>query len=190
MLERSVSFFTLTGNFSCSFNWECCLCFCISLTLWIERQLSTVVSKWCFYIKVSLCSLLLLLFSRSIMSDPLWPRGLQHTRLLCPSPSPRVCSNSCPLSWCCHPTILSFVIPFSCLQSFPASWAFLMSWLRASGGQSIWASASASVLPMNIQDWLSLGLTGFSFSIVVILTVKDFCVVSEAEVDVFFSEIL
>ena len=78
-----------------------------------------------FFIKVSLCSLLLLLFSSSVMSDSLRPHGLQHARLLCPSPSPRVCSNSCPLSWWCHPTILSFVISFSCLQSFPAAWSFL-----------------------------------------------------------------
>ena len=77
------------------------------------------------------------------------------------SPSPRACSNSCSLSWWCHPTITFSVIPFSsCLQSFPASGSFLMSQLFTSGGQSIRASASASVLPMNIQDWFSLGLTG------------------------------
>ena len=77
-----------------------------------------------------------------------------------PSPSPRVCSNSCPLSWWWHPIISSSLIPFSCLQSFPASGSFPMSWLFASGGQSIGASASASVLPMNTQDWSPLGLTG------------------------------
>ena len=91
----------------------------------------------------------------------LWPYGLQHARLPCPSPSPRVCSNSCPLSQWYYLTISSSVIPFSsCLQSYPVSGSFLMSWLFASGGQSIGASASALVLPMNIQDWFPLGLTG------------------------------
>ena len=103
-----------------------------------------------------------LLFSCSVVSDSLQPHGLQHTRLLCPSPSPRVCSNSCPLSWWYFPIILSSVIPFSsCLQYFPASRSFPMSRLFASGGQSIGASASASVPPMNIQDWSPLGWTGF-----------------------------
>ena len=89
-----------------------------------------------------------------------WPHWLQHTRLPCPSPSPRVCSNSCPVSWWCHPTISLFsVVPFSsCLQSFPASGSFPMNRLFASGDQSIGASASASVLPMNIQGWFPLGL--------------------------------
>ena len=96
---------------------------------------------------------LLMLFSCSVMSDSLRPPGLQHTRLPCPSASPELCSNSCPLSQGCHPTILSSVIPFfSCLQSFPAPESFPMSRLFASGGQSIRTSASASVLPMNIQD--------------------------------------
>ena len=95
------------------------------------------------------------------MSDSLWPHGLQHARLHCTSLSPRVCSNSCPLSQWCHPTISSSVLPFSsCLQSFPASGSFLMSWLFASGGQSIGASATATVLPMNIQGWFPLGWTG------------------------------
>ena len=83
---------------------------------------------------------------------------MQHARLPCPSPSPGACSNSCPLSQWCHPTISSSVVPFSCLQSFPASGPFLMSRLFTSGGQSI--GASASVLPMNIQDWYTLGLAG------------------------------
>ena len=87
--------------------------------------------------------------------------GLQHTRLPCPSPTPRACSNSCPLSQWCHPTILSSIFPFSsCLQSFPASGSFPMSQFFASGGQSIGASPSASVLPMNIQDLFPLQLTG------------------------------
>ena len=96
------------------------------------------------------------------MSKSLQSRGLQHKRLPCPSPSPRVFSNSCPSSQWCHPTILSSVVPFSsCLQSFPASGPFQMSWYFASGGQNIGASALASVLPMNIQDWFPLGLTGW-----------------------------
>ena len=87
--------------------------------------------------------------------------GLQHSRPPCPSPTPGVYSNSCSLSWWCHPTISSSVIPFfSYLQPFPASGSFLMSQLFASGCQSIGALASASVLPMNIQDWFPLGLTG------------------------------
>ena len=86
---------------------------------------------------------------------------LQHARLPCPSPSPGACSNSCPLSHWYHPTIWSSVIPFSsCLQSFPALGYFPMSHFFASGGQSIGASAPASVLPMNIQDWFTLGWTG------------------------------
>ena len=106
--------------------------------------------------------LLLLLFSCSVMSDYLWPHGLQHARLPCPSPSPRACSNSCPLSQWFPPTISSSVVPFSsCVQSFPASGSFLMSWFFASCGQS--TRVSASVLPMNIQDWFPLGLTGWIF---------------------------
>ena len=92
-------------------------------------------------------------FSYSVVSDSLWPRGLQHASLPCPSPTPEVYSNSCPLSRWCHPTISSPVIPFSShLQSFPASGSFPVSQFFASGGQSIGVSASASVLPVNIQD--------------------------------------
>ena len=95
------------------------------------------------------------------MSNSLWPHGLQHTRFPCPSLSRRVCSKSCPLGQWCHPTISSSVVPLSsCCQSFPASGSFPMSWLFASGGQNIGASASASVLSVNIQGWFSLGLTG------------------------------
>ena len=89
----------------------------------------------------------------------LQPHGLQLARLPCPSLSPGACSNSCPLSRWCHPTISSFFVPFSCLQFFPASGSFTGSRFFASGGQRIGASASASVLPMNIQDWFSLGMT-------------------------------
>ena len=103
---------------------------------------------------------LLLLFSNYVVST-LRSCGLQHTRLPCLSPSPGVCSSSYPLSRWCHPTISFSAIPFfSCLQSFPASGSFPVSWLFASGGQSIEASASASVLPMNVQGWFPLGLTG------------------------------
>ena len=93
------------------------------------------------------------------MSDSLWPRGLHHARPHCPSPTPRVYSNSSPLSLWCHPTISSFVIPFSHLQTFPASESFPMSQFFTSGAQSIRVSASTSVLPMNIQDWFPLGWT-------------------------------
>ena len=104
---------------------------------------------------------MLLSFSHSVVFDSLQSRGLQHARPPCPSPSPGVCSNSCPSSRWCHPTISSFVIPFSsCLQSFPASGSFPMNQLFTSGGQSIGVSASTSVLPMNIQDWYPLGWTG------------------------------
>ena len=134
----------------------------------------------------------------------LWPHGLQHARLPCPSLSSRACPNLCPLSQWCHPTILSSVIPFSsCLQSFPASGSFPMSQFFASGGQSAGVSASASVFPMNIQDWSPLGLTGlislqsnglsrvFSNTIVrkhqffFASTVKGFGIVNKAELDVF-----
>ena len=95
------------------------------------------------------------------MSSSLWHHGLQHSRLPCPSLSPGLCSNSCPLSWWWHPTISSTVVPFSsCPQSFLVSGSFPLSPLFTSGGQSIGASASASVLPMNIQGWFPLGLTG------------------------------
>ena len=88
--------------------------------------------------------------------------GLQHSRLPCPSPIPRACSNSCPLSQWCHPTIPSSAVPFSSrLQSFPASGSFQMNQFFTSGGQSIGVSASTSVLPMNIQDWFPLGWTGW-----------------------------
>ena len=96
------------------------------------------------------------------MSDSLQPHGLQHVRLPCPSLSPRVCSNSCPLNRWCYLTISSFAASFSfCLQSFPASEFFPMSQFFPSGGQRI--GASASVLPVNIQGWFSLGLTGLIF---------------------------
>ena len=95
------------------------------------------------------------------MPDSLWPHGLQHARLPCPSPSPGVYPSSCPLHWWCHPTISTSVTTFFfCLQSFSASGSFPMSPLFTSGGQSIGALVSASVLPMNIQGWFPLGFTG------------------------------
>ena len=97
------------------------------------------------------------MFSHWVLSKSLWLHGLQHVRLPCPSPTPRACSDSCPSSWWCDPTISSFVIPFSsCLQSFPPSRTFPMSRFFTSGGQSIGVSASVSILPMNIQDWFDL----------------------------------
>ena len=101
-------------------------------------------------------------FSRSVVSNSLWPHGLQYARPPCPSPTPGVYSNSCPLSRWCHPTISSSVILFSShLQSFPASESFPKSQFFASGGQSIGVSPLVSVLPMNIQDWFPLGWTGW-----------------------------
>ena len=101
-------------------------------------------------------------FSQSVVSDTLQPHGQQHARSPCPSPTPRVYSNSCPLSQWCHPTISSSVVPFSSrFQSFPASGSFPMSQLFASGDQSTGVSASTSVLPMNIQDWFPSGRTGW-----------------------------
>ena len=102
------------------------------------------------------------MFSHSVVSDSLQPHGQQHTRLPCPSSFLRACLNSYPLSWWCHPTFSFSVVPVSSrLQSFPASGSFPMSQPFASGGQSIGVSSSASVLPMNIQDWLPLGLTSW-----------------------------
>ena len=104
---------------------DCLIFYCLCNSFWVTAKL--------------------LLFSRSGVSDSLQPHGLQHARLPCLSLSPRACSNSCPFSQWCHSTILSYVIPFSsCLRFFPASRCFLMSWLFASGGQSIGASISAS----------------------------------------------
>ena len=101
-------------------------------------------------------------FSRSVVSDSSRPHDLQHARPPCPSPTPRVHPNPCPLNRWCHPTISSSVIPFSsCPQSFPVSGSFQMSQLFTSGGQNIGVSASASVLPMNTQDWSPLVWTGW-----------------------------
>ena len=102
-------------------------------------------------------------FSHTVVSNSLWPHRLQNTRLPCPSPTPKAYSNSCPSSQGCHPTISSSVIPFSShLQPFPASRSFPMSQFFPSDSQSIVTSDTASVLPMNIQDWLHLGWTGWT----------------------------
>ena len=103
----------------------------------------------------------MILSSHSLVSDSLWPHGLQHIRPPCPSLTPRACSNSCPSSRWCHPTIPSSVIPFfSCLQSFPALGSFQMNQFFTSGGQSIGVSVSVSVLAKKIQGWFPLGFTG------------------------------
>jgi len=152
-------------------SWGICLLVTLVSSYWwsLFRSIDLlVVEKWWYSIKSSSYIVGMLLqfssvqFSPSVMSNSLWPHGLQHARPPCPSPTPGVYSSSCPLSGWCHPTILSSVVPFcSHLQFFPASGSFQMSQLFASGGQSIGVSASASVLPMNIQDWFPLGWTGW-----------------------------
>ena len=137
----------------------------LTTQFWVERALETLSPKAIWFVTVLSTPHSITRhssqFSCSVMSDSLWPHGLHHARLPCPSPTPGVCSNSCLLSQWCHLTISSFIIPFSCLQSFPASGPFPRSQFFASGGQSI--RASASVLPMNIQDWFLLGMTGLIF---------------------------
>ena len=126
-------------------------------------QIGKVVRQGCIWSPCLFNLYAELSFSCLIVSNSLWPLGLQHTRLPCPSPSPGVCSNSRPLGLWCHPIISSSVTPFfSCLQSFPSSGSFPTSQLFISGGQSIGASASASapVFPGNIQGWFPLGLSG------------------------------
>ena len=131
----------------------------------------TCIRVLCLFFNQVICfSLFLMLscmfsavqFSCSVMSDSLWPHELQHVRPPCQSPTPRVYPNSCPLSLWCHLTISSSVVPFSsCFQSFPTSRSFQMSHLFTSGGQSIGVSASASVLPVNIQNCFPIGWTGW-----------------------------
>ena len=120
--------------------WICL--FAISIYAWIKYLLK-------FLLLLSSCSCL-------VMYDSLWPHGLQHTRLPCPSPPPRNCSNSCPLSQWCHPTTSSPSPPTFSISQHQG----LFQWVFTSGGPSIGASVSASVLPMNIQGWFPLGLTG------------------------------
>ena len=123
-----------------------------NLKIWVLKCYELEILK--IYLKALWISVQV---NHSVGSNSLQAHGLQHARLLCPSPTP----NSCPSIWWCHPTISSFVTPFfSCLQSFPGSGSFPMSQFFASGDQSIGASVSKSVLPMNIQNWFPLGLTG------------------------------
>ena len=138
----------------------CMFMYCGSVTpFWTLEKRHIPCPLWHFYVSVQLGYLLS--FSHSVMSDSLPLHGLQHTRLPCPSPSPRACSNTCLLSRWCHPTIPSSVIPCSsCLQSSPVLGFFPASKFFASGGHSVGASASASGLTMNIQDWFPLGLPG------------------------------
>ena len=165
-LTQSVCLFTslvVINNSGCKNVWpdlfitffETCFRKLVRNLFWIP-----VLSCWDLVTEVNLPAIVVQLLS------PVWllaTHGLQHARLPCPSSFPGAWSESCPLGWKCHPTISSSVIPFSsCLQSFLASGSFLMSQLFSSGGQSIGASASASVLPMNIQDWFSIGWTGLS----------------------------
>ena len=131
------------------------------LVLFVQAPL-TLAHFLTWFFSLSSDSVNSLQFSCSVLSNSLWPPGLQHTRLPCPSPTPRAYSNSCPSRRWCHATISSSVVPFSSrLQSFPASGSFPMSQFFTSGGQSIGVSASASVLPMNIQDLFPLRLTGW-----------------------------
>ena len=140
-----------------------------SAPIWEEvaegSQIAVIVSPGLRNLNLEKTCFLVVVFVQSLSCvDSLQPHGLQHTRLPCPSLSPGVCSNSCPLNWWCYLSISSSVVPFSsCLQSFPPSWSFKMSQFFTSGGQSIGVSASASVLPKNIQDWFSLGWTGWIF---------------------------
>ena len=128
--------------------------------MWFDVKLNTINRKK--DISFTSPNMMMVQFSHLIVSDSLWPHWLQHTRLPCPSPIPRAHSNSCPSSQWCHPTISCSVIPFSShLQSFQASGSFQMSQFFTWGGQSIGVSASASVLPMNIQDWFPLRWTGW-----------------------------
>ena len=138
------------------FNIIICMCKSLCVTnIWICWVLSCLSSFF-------MCAHSSVQFSLSVVSDFLWPHGLQHARVPYSSPTPRAYSNSCPLSWWCNPMISSSVIPFSPhLQSFPASGSFLMNQLFASDGQSIGVSASALALPMTIQDWFPLGWTGW-----------------------------
>ena len=125
------------------------------ITWWTVIWMTT----W-YYFCAIFCSVFLhLLFSHSVVSDFLRLRGLQHIRLPCPSPSPRACTNTGPLSWWCHPTTSSSLVPFSYLQSFPASGSFLMTalWIRWS---KYWSFSFSISLPMNFQNWFPLRLTG------------------------------
>ena len=122
---------------------QSCLTLCYSMNYTVHRILQARILEWVQFSSV--------LFSVSVVSDSLRPLGMQHTRPPCPSPTPKVCSNSCPLSQWCHPTISFSVVPFSsCPQSFPVSESFQLNQFFASGGQSIGVSAATSVPLMNV----------------------------------------
>ena len=126
------------------------------------RKADVIMASFYLYHSLIYSQFSSVLFSHSVLPDSLQPHGPQQARPPCPSPTPGVYPNWCPLSWWCYPIISSSVIPFSsCLQSFPGSGSFQMSQLFTSGGQSIGVSASTSVLPKNIQDWSPLGWTGW-----------------------------
>ena len=128
-----------------------------------DRNLNVFYQRWFSAVVISIVLFSSVQFTPSVVSDSLQPHELQHARPPCPSPTPGVYSDSCPSSQWCHPSISSSVIPFSsCPQSLPASGSSPMSQLFAWGGQSIGVSASASVLPMNTQDWSPLGWTGWN----------------------------
>ena len=132
----------------------------IPVTSWSRVIPIFLVFNWNFYFNI----LFQFQFSHSVVSDSLRPNEAQNARPPSPSPTPGVYPNSCPLSWWCHPTISSSVVPFSsCPQSFPASGSFQMSQIFASGGQKIGVASSTSVLPMNTQDWSPVGWTGWIF---------------------------
>ena len=131
-------------------------------SLWHISSVRLLSQVWLFAAPLDYRTSGFFQFSHSVMSDSLRPHELQPTSTPCPSPTPRVHPNSCPLSWWCHPTISSYVVPFSsCLQSFPASGSFPKSQLFTSGGQRIGVSASTSFLPKNTQDWSPLRWTGW-----------------------------
>ena len=148
------------------FDWLCQMTWGLNeiMVLFLPLWLATVficVTYVCVYIYVYIYIYQFnsVQFNHSVVSNSWWSHGLQHAKLPWPSPTPGVHSNSCSLSQWCHPTISSSVLPFSCLQSFPASGSFQMSQFFASSGRNTGVSASASVLPMNIQDWFPLGWT-------------------------------
>ena len=145
----------LLNPFLCQWTFRLLTCPDYSILFCIEHWSACMFLNYCFLqINVQKWDFWIMLFSCSVMSNSLWPYAMQHAKLPCSSPSPGACSNSCPPSQWCHPTISSSVIPISfCLQSFPASGSFLMSHLFASGGQSVGASPSSSVFPMNVQVW-------------------------------------
>ena len=155
MIHEHVHFYVWCAHYYITrviLNWSACLC-------WFTPSFICMVLSFIQYLLNG--NYVVLLFSHSVVFDFLRLHGLPHTRLPCPPLLSRVCSNSCPLSWWCHPTISSSVALFSsCPQSFPVPGSFPMMGLFTSYGQSIGAPTSASVLPANIQGWFPLGWTG------------------------------